>query len=147
MEGRQWHCCTPTAKILYLLSVLVVLVCLVNQSWLSKSTGMPWGRHNPVVYGGGEPPAKAKLNMSSQHSQGRFVSVSQLIFKADANISSHEKEDVSSPKGHPSFDKTLAASVERELTGTLTHGPFPYILDSQTVVVREVPLVVCGGGT
>lgn len=144
MKGRQWLCCTPTVKIFYLLSVLVVLVCLVNQSWLSKSTGRPWGRHSPVVYGGSEPPAKAKVNMSSQHSQGRFVSISQLIFKADANISSREKEDVSSAKGHPSFNKTLAASVDGKLPGTLTHGPFPYIINEpdKCTESRPVPFLV-----
>lgn len=129
MQGRRRHYCTPTVKLFYLLSLLGALVFLVHQAWLPKSKGMPWWRGHPLVYGGGEPHTRAKWNISTQNSVWRFVSASQLTLKVDANLSSHETEDVSSPSGHLSFEKTLSASVEGELSGTLTHWPFTFIIN------------------
>ncbi|XP_069020436.1 beta-1,3-galactosyltransferase 2-like [Embiotoca jacksoni] len=130
MQWRRRHCCTHAAKLLYLLSLLGVLIFLVHQVWLPRLTGMPWWRGHPVVYsGGGLHTTKAKLNTSAQHSAWRFVIVPQPTFKADANISSHEKPDVFSP----TFGNTLAANTsqieEGHLSGTITHGPFPYIIN------------------
>lgn len=134
MQWRRRHCCTHTAKFLYLLSLLGLLVFLVHQVWLPKLTGMPWWRGHPVVYGGGElHTTKAKWNMSAPHSAWRFVIFPQSTFKADANISSPEKESVTSPQGDPSFENTLAAntsqSVEGDLRDSITDGPFTYLIN------------------
>ena len=86
MQWRRRHCCAHTAKLLYLLSLLGVLIFLVHQVWLPRLNGMPWWRGHPVVYGGGGlHTIKARWNMSSQHSMWRFVIVSQATFKAEAN--------------------------------------------------------------
>ncbi|XP_028449239.1 beta-1,3-galactosyltransferase 2-like [Perca flavescens] len=136
MQWRRRHCCAHTAKILYLLSLLGLLAFMVHQVWLLKLTGMLRWRGHPVVYGGGElHTTKAKRNMSAPHSTLRFVIVPQPTFKADANISLPEKEGVSSRQGDPSFEflNTLAAntsqSAERDLSSTITHGPFTYIIN------------------
>ncbi|XP_070830163.1 beta-1,3-galactosyltransferase 2-like [Chaetodon trifascialis] len=135
MKWRRRHCCTYTANLLYLLSLLGVLVFLVQQVWLPKITGMPWWRGHPVVYGGGELHAtKAKWNVSTQHSAWRFVIVPKPTFKADTNNSSHENEGVPSPPGDP-----LAASVEGELNGTVTHGPFTYIINEADKCAESRP--------
>ncbi|XP_035526697.1 beta-1,3-galactosyltransferase 2-like [Morone saxatilis] len=145
MQWKRRHCCTHTAKLLYLLSLLGVLVFLVHQVWLPRVTGVPWLRRHPVVYGGGERHAtKAKWNVSAQHSAWRFVTVPQPTFKADANNNSHEKESVSSSPGDPSFENTLAANVEGELSGPITHGPFTYIINEpdKCAESRPVPFLV-----
>ncbi|XP_070775173.1 beta-1,3-galactosyltransferase 2-like [Enoplosus armatus] len=140
MQWRRRHCCAHTAKLFYLLSLLGVLVFLVHQVWLPRLTGLPSWRGNPVVYGGGELlTTKAKWNMSTKHSVRRYVIVPQPTFKADANISSHEKEGVPSPQGDPSFEITLTPSVEGELGGTITHGPFTYIINEPDKCVESRP--------
>lgn len=145
MQWRRRHCCTYTAKLLYLLSLVGVLIFLVHQVWLPRFTGMPWWRGHPVVYGGGElHTTKAKWNVSTQHSALRFVIVPQASFKADSNNSSHENEGVPSPPGNPRSEKSLAASVEGELNGTITHGPFTYIINEvdKCAENRPVPFLV-----
>nr|XP_046264017.1 beta-1,3-galactosyltransferase 2-like [Scatophagus argus]XP_046264018.1 beta-1,3-galactosyltransferase 2-like [Scatophagus argus] len=140
MQWRRRHCCTHAAKTLYLLSLLGVLVFLVHQVWLPRFTGMPWWRGNPVVYGGGElHTAKTKWNTSAQYSAWRFVIVPQPTFKAIANISSHEKEGVSSPPGDPNFVDTLAARVEGELSGKASQGPFTYIINEPDKCAESKP--------
>ncbi|GAA6222539.1 beta-1,3-galactosyltransferase 2-like [Lates japonicus] len=143
MQWKRRHCCTHTAKLLYLLSLLGVLVFLVHQEWLPRLTGMPWWRGHPVVYGGSRlHTTKAKLNMSSQHSVWRFVIIPQPTFKTDANISSHEKEGVSSPQGD--LAANTSQSEEGDLSGTITHGPFPYIINEPDKCAenRPVPFLV-----
>lgn len=145
MQWRRRHCCTHTAKLLYLLSLLGVLFFLVHQVWLPRFTGMPWWRGNPVVYGGGEiQTTKYKWNMSAQHLTWRFIIAPQSSSKADANISSHEKEGVSSPPGDLSFENTLAAGVEGDLSGTISPGPFTYIINEpdKCAESRPVPFLV-----
>ncbi|XP_056246663.1 beta-1,3-galactosyltransferase 2-like [Seriola aureovittata] len=148
MQWRRRHCCTHTAKLLYLLSLLGLLVFLVHQVWLPRLTGMPWWRSHPVVYGGGGLHAiKAKLNTSSQQSMWRFVIVPQPTLRADAN-SSHEKDGVASPQADPSFGNNVATntsqSEEGDLSSTITHGPFPYIINEpdKCVESRPVPFLV-----
>lgn len=139
MKWRRRHCCTHTAKLIYLLSLLGVLVFLVQQVWLPRLTGMPWRRGNPVVYGGGElHTTKVKSNMSAQQSVWRFVNP-QPTFNADANISSHEKEGAPSPREDPSFEHTLAATVQGELGSTITHGPFTYIINEPDKCAESRP--------
>lgn len=141
MQWRRRHCCAHTAKLLYLLSLLGVLILLVQQEWLPGFSGMLWWRSHPVVYGEGE---LHTTNISSHHSEWRFVIVPQPTFKADLNISSHEKEGVSSSPGDPSFENTLAASIEGELSGNITHGPFTYIINEpdKCPESRPVPFLV-----
>ncbi len=139
MQGRRWHCCAPTVKLFYFLSILGALVCLVNQAWLPKSTRMTWWKGHPLVYGGNEAHAKAKWNISTQHSVWRFVSISQLNYKANANNTSNEKEDVSFSTGHPNYVKTLAASVGGELAGTSVQGPFTYIINEPDKCTESRP--------
>ena len=127
MQWRRRHCCTHTAKFLYLLSLLGLLIFLVHQVWLPKLTGMPWWRGHPVVYGGGElHTTKAKWNMSAPHSAWRFVIGPQPTFKADANISNPEKEAVSSPQGDPA---NTTQSVEEDASVAISPGPFTYIIN------------------
>ncbi|XP_070701169.1 beta-1,3-galactosyltransferase 2-like [Pempheris klunzingeri] len=145
MQWRRRHCCTHTAKLFYLLSLLGVLVFLVHQVWLPRLTGMPWWRGNPVVYGGGGlHTAKAKWNISAQHLVWRFVIVPQPTFQADGNVSFNEKESVSSPQGDPKSENTSAASVEGELSAALTGGPYTYIINEPDKCAdsRPVPFLV-----
>lgn len=144
MQWRRRHCCAHTAKLLYLLSLLGVLIFLVHQVWLPRLNGMPWWRGHPVVFGGGGlHTIKARWNMSSQHSMWRFVIVPQPTFRAEANISSHEREVVSPPQGDPSFENSLAAntsqSEEGDLSSTITHGPFPYIINEPDKCAESRP--------
>lgn len=144
MQWRRRHCCTHTAKFLYLLTLLGLLVFLVQQVWLPKLTGMPRWRGHPVVYGGGElHTTKAKWNMSAPHSAWRFVIVPQSTFKADTNNSSPEKVGVSSLQGDPTFESTPAAntsqSVEGDLRDNVTHGPFTYIINEPDKCVDSGP--------
>ncbi|XP_071379343.1 beta-1,3-galactosyltransferase 2-like [Centroberyx affinis] len=134
MQWRRRHCCTHIAGLLYLLSLLGVLVFLVHQEWLPGLTGTPWRRGHPVVYGGGElHSTKAKGNLSSRHSLWRFVIVPQPTFKTDANISSRPEDDDDSPQGEMGLENSLAAnasqSEEGGLSGKLTHGPHPYVIN------------------
>ncbi|XP_067331894.1 beta-1,3-galactosyltransferase 2-like [Channa argus] len=121
MQWRRRHCCTHTAKLLYVLSLLGVLIFLAHQVWLPKLTGMAWWRANPVVYGGGG------LNMSSKYSLWRFVTIHQ----ADVNTSFHKKEGVSPLQGKPSFENTALANTSQthDLSATVNHGTFPYIIN------------------
>ncbi|XP_029308989.1 beta-1,3-galactosyltransferase 2-like [Cottoperca gobio] len=143
MQWRRRHCCTHTANFLYLLSLLGLLVFLVH---LHKLTGMPWWRGHPVVYGGEHHTTKAKLNTSA--SAWRFVIVPLLTSRVDANISSPEEEGVSSPRGHSRFENTLAGntshSVEGDLSGTITQGPFTYIINEPAKCAdsRPAPFLV-----
>ncbi|XP_059200383.1 beta-1,3-galactosyltransferase 2-like [Centropristis striata] len=130
MQWRRRHCCAHITKILYLLSLLGLLVFLAHQCWLPKLTGMAWWRGHPVVYGGDQlHTTKAKWNMSAPHSAWRFVIVPQPTF----NVSTPEKEGVSTTQGEPRIDSTLAAStsqsVEGDLNGTITNGPFTYTIN------------------
>lgn len=128
MQWRRRHCWIHTAKRLYLLSLLGVLVFLVHQVWLPRFTGIPWWRGNPVVYGGGEThTTKTKWNMSTQHSTWKHITVLQPTSKA--NSISHEKEGFSSAPGDSRVENTLAVSIEGELGGTLTPGPFAYTIN------------------
>lgn len=149
MQWRRRHCCTHTAKLLYLLSLLGVLIFLVHQVWLPKLNGMPWWRGHPVVYGGGAlDTIKARWNVSSQHSMWRFVIVPQPTFKAEVNISLHGMEVVSPAQGDPSFENSLVAntnqSEEGDLGGTITQGPFPYIINEPDKCMegRPTPFLV-----
>ncbi|XP_060940434.1 beta-1,3-galactosyltransferase 2-like [Limanda limanda] len=143
MQWRRRHCCAHTAKLLYLLSLLGLLVFLVHQVWLPRLTGMPWWRGHPVVYGsGGLQNTKSKLNMSSQHSIWRFDIGPQPTLKADANISLNEKEGVFSPRG-PSSENALSANTsqsgEGDHRGLLTQGPFSYVINEQDKCVENRP--------
>ncbi|XP_074506749.1 beta-1,3-galactosyltransferase 2 [Sebastes fasciatus] len=130
MQWRRRHCCAHTAKVLYILSLLGLLVFLVHQEWLPKLAGMPWCRGHPVVYGGGElHTTKAKRNTSAPHSALRFVIVPRPTGKGDANISSPEKEGVYSPQGQNTLATNTSQSVEGNLSRTTTHGPFTYIIN------------------
>ncbi|XP_030258641.1 beta-1,3-galactosyltransferase 2-like [Sparus aurata] len=141
MQWRRRHCCTHTAKLFYLLSLLGVFVFLVHQAWLPRFTDIPWWRGHPVVYGGGElHTTKAKWNVSAQHSAWRFVIIPQPTFKADANISSPEKDGVSVSPLDQSSEDTLAASIEGELTGTITQGPFTYIINEPDKCAESSPV-------
>ncbi|XP_026168991.1 beta-1,3-galactosyltransferase 2 [Mastacembelus armatus] len=149
MQWRRRHCCTHAAKLLYLISLLGVLVFLVQQEWLPRFTGMPWWRGHPVIYGGGGlHTTKAKLNVSSQHLLWRFVIVPQPTFKSDVNISVHHKEGITSPQGNPGFENTLATntsqSEEGDLSTSVTHGPFPYIINEpdKCTDTQRAPFVV-----
>lgn len=93
-----------------------------------------------MVYGGGElHTTKAKWNTSGQHSAWRFAIVPQPTFNADTNLSSHEKVGNSSPTGDPSVENTLAASVDGELGGTITPGPFTYIINEPDKCAESKP--------
>ena len=134
MQWRRRHCCTHIAKLLYLLSLLGAVVFLVHQVWPPKLTSMPWWKSNPVVNGGGGlQTLMAKGNFSAQNSVLRFVIDPQASFKSDANISSQEKQVVSSILGDPHFENAVVAntsqSEEGDLNGTITQGPFPYIIN------------------
>lgn len=135
MQWKRRHCCTHTAKLLYLLSLLGVLVFLVHQVWLPRFTGMPWWRGHPVVYGGGGlHTTKAKWNTSASHSVWRLVIVPQPTYKADANISSQEKQG---------FENNLAANTSQsevgDFTGTVIQGPFPYIINEPDKCAENRP--------
>lgn len=134
MQWRRRHCCTYTAKLLYLLSLLGVLVFLVHQVWLPRFTGLPWWRGHPVVYGGGGLHiTRAKWNASAHLSGWRFVIVPQSTFKADANVTSQDKQGLSSQQADRSSENTLAANAsqmdERDPSGSTTQGPFPFIIN------------------
>ncbi|XP_047444590.1 beta-1,3-galactosyltransferase 2-like [Mugil cephalus] len=144
MQWRRRHCCTHTAKLLCFLSLSGVLLFLVQQVWPPRLARMLRWRGNPVVFGGGGlHNTKAKWNASAKHSAWRFVIVPQPTFNADANISSHEKQGLSSPQGDQGFDNTLAAnssqSQERDVTSTITHGPFPYIINEPDKCTKNSP--------
>ncbi|KAA8578753.1 hypothetical protein FQN60_007005 [Etheostoma spectabile] len=150
MQWRRRHCCAHTAKFLCLLSLLGLLAFLVHQVWLPKLTGTSRWRGHPVVYGGGElHTTKAKRNMSAPHSALSFVIVPQPTFKADANISSPEKDGVSSHQGDPGFEflNTLAVntsqSVERDLSSTITLGLLLILSTSPTNVLTADPRHFC----
>ncbi|XP_038139460.1 beta-1,3-galactosyltransferase 2-like [Cyprinodon tularosa] len=128
MQWRRRHCCTHTAKLLYLLSLLGFLVFLVHRS------GIPWWRGYPVVYGGTVPHlASNKWNASAAHRAWRFVIVPQTTFKADGNISSSERNGVSFHRGNISIEGKLTADTSQSHGGvlnvSLSHGPFPYIIN------------------
>ncbi|XP_034039208.1 beta-1,3-galactosyltransferase 2 [Thalassophryne amazonica] len=131
MQWRRRHRCAHAAKFLYLISLLAVLVFLVNQVWLPRLTGLPRWRVHPVVYGrAGLQTTKTKWNLSSQHSSWRFVIVP---LPTDKNISSYEKEGISSPQGDPKFNPTLVANPNQteqaDSNGTITQGPYTYIIN------------------
>lgn len=147
MQWRRRHCCTHTAKLLYLLSVLGVLVFLVHQVWLPKLAGMSWWRGHVVVYQGLHS-NKAKWNTSAQLSGWRLVTESQPTFKAAASMSSHEKQGTGSTQGDPRFENNLGAnssqSEEGDFNVTVTHGPFPYIINEPDKCAenRRAPFIV-----
>lgn len=101
-----------------------MLVFLVNQVWLPRFTGMPWWRGHPVVYG-------ANRNTTGKQSAWRFVIIPQPTSKADDNVSSHEKQDVSIQLGDLSFDNTLtnASQTDGDVDGSTTNGPFSYVIN------------------
>jgi len=150
MQWRRRHCCAHTAKCILLLSLLGLLVFLVHQVWPTQFTGMPLWRGNRVEYGWAElHRPRPKGNLSTSHSAWRFVIVPHQNLKSDANISSPEKEAVSSPQEDPRFEHTLAAntsqqSVEGDLLGTITHGYFPYIINEPDKCAdgRRAPFLV-----
>lgn len=142
MQWRRRHCCTHTAKLAYLASVLGLLVFLV-QVWPPRFTGMPWWKGNPVVYGGGQShTTKSKWNTSTHHSAWRFIIVPQSSTKADVNVSSHE--GVSSPPGDSSLENTLVASLDGEPGRITSPGPFPYIVNEPDKCAegKRVPFLV-----
>uniref|UniRef100_A0A1A7YDK7 Hexosyltransferase n=1 Tax=Iconisemion striatum TaxID=60296 RepID=A0A1A7YDK7_9TELE len=132
MQWRRRHCCTQTAKLFYLLSLLGLLVFLVHQVWLPKLTGMPWWRGYPVVYGGGLLYG-SKWNTSAPRSVWRFVIVPQPTSMVYANTRSPARRGASPHQGEMNFENTLEAntsqSKEGDINGTMTHGPFPYIIN------------------
>lgn len=149
MQWRRRHCCTHTAKLLYLLSLLGVLIFLVHQEWLPRLTGMPWWRGHPVVFGGGGlHTTKAKWNTSAQQSAWRFVIVPQSTLKADGNITSYEKQVVLSPQGDLSSENTRTTNTSQSEQGdpssAITHGPFPYVINEpdKCAVSRPAPFLV-----
>lgn len=146
MQWRRRHCCTHTAKLLYLLSLLGVLVFLVHQVWLPKLTGMPWWRGYPVVFGGGLlQTSKSKWNASALHSAWRFVIVAQPTSVADANISSQERQGVLSRQVDTSFESTPTANnsqnQEGDINNTITHGPFSYIINEPDKCAEKQPML------
>ncbi|XP_060900176.1 beta-1,3-galactosyltransferase 2-like [Labrus mixtus] len=123
MQWKRRHCCSYTATLFYLLSFLGVLLFLVQP----RLTGMPWSRHHPVVYKGGElGTTKAKLNISTKTSGWRLVISPQSTV---ANISTHEKEVAPSPQGEPNVENTLSVSEEGEHRGNITPGPYTYFIN------------------
>lgn len=130
MQWRRRHCCTHTAKLLYLLSLLGVLVFLVHQVWLPRFTGLPWWRGHPVVYGGaGLHITRARWNTSAHLTGWRFVIVPEPTFKSDANISFQNRQAVFSQQGYHSFETNTSQMDEGFPSETITQGPFPYILN------------------
>lgn len=130
MQWRRRHCCAHTAKFLYLLSLLGLLVFLVHQVWLPKLTGKPWGGGHPLVsFGGDELRAtRPEWNLSAPQSAWRFVRVPRQVLTSDANVSSPEKEGVRSPQGDAGLQNT-STGVEGELGGGVTRGPFSYVIN------------------
>ncbi|XP_061588887.1 beta-1,3-galactosyltransferase 2-like [Cololabis saira] len=147
MQWRRRHCCTHTAKLLYLLSVLGVLLFLVHQVWLPKLGGTPWWR-GYVLVPQGDHTSAVRWNASIQHSRLSFASQSQLTFKAEANASSPEKQDTPLPKGEPHLDNNGSAngsqSEDRDFNGTITNGPFRYIINEpdKCAANRPPPFIV-----
>ncbi|XP_014885948.1 beta-1,3-galactosyltransferase 2-like [Poecilia latipinna] len=128
MQWKRRHCCTHTAKLLYLLSLLGFFVFLVHQVWLPKLSGIPWWRGYPVVYGGIVlQTARSKWNGSTAHSAWRFVIVPQGTLTTNANIS------VSFHHGDAGFEGNLTGNSSQSqmgaLNANLTHGPFPYVIN------------------
>lgn len=135
MQWRRRHCYTHTAKLLYLLSLLGVLVFLVHQVWLPRLTGMPLWRGHPVVYGGGGlHTSNAKLNGSSQHLMWRFVIGPQPTFN-----SSHDKEVASTPQANTTANNNIYQSEEGNFNRTINHGPFPYIINEPDKCIQSEP--------
>lgn len=122
-----------------------VLVFLVHQVWLPKLTGLPWWRGYPVVYGGGGLHT-SRANNSSHQSSWRFVIVPQQILKADANVSAHEKQGISSLQGDPHLTEAanISQSEEEDHNGALSQGPFTYIINEPDKCVknRSAPFLV-----
>ncbi|XP_037313131.2 beta-1,3-galactosyltransferase 2-like [Pungitius pungitius] len=127
MQWRRRHCCAHTAKFLYLVSLLGLLVFLVHQVWLPKLTGKQWAGGHPLVYGSEAlHTSKPKWNLSAPDSARRFVGV--LL---SSNVSSPEKEGVRSLRGVVVFQKDGAASASEggDLRASVTQGPFPYVIN------------------
>lgn len=144
MQWRRRHCCTHTAKLLYLLSLLGVLVFLVHQVWLPKLTGMPWRRGYPVVYKGGLLPiSKSKWNTSAPHSAWRFVIVPQPTSLSEANISSQERRGGLYRQADSTLKNTLTANTSQsqkgDLNETITKGPFPYTINEPDKCAKKQP--------
>uniref|UniRef100_A0A3Q2QSC8 Hexosyltransferase n=1 Tax=Fundulus heteroclitus TaxID=8078 RepID=A0A3Q2QSC8_FUNHE len=144
MQWRRRHCCTHAAKLLYLLSLLGLLVFLVHQVWLPKLSGTPWWRGYPVVYGGTVlHTTKNKWNSSAAHAVWRFGNVPQQPFRAEATIGSSERHNGSFHRGDTSFENNLTANTSQSQEGahnaTLTHGPFPYIIDEPGKCAEDRP--------
>lgn len=138
MQWRRRHCCTHAAKALYLLSLLVLVVFLVHQVWLPRLSGTP-------LWSGVEvPPIKAKWNSSGQHSYWKFIIVAQLNSGADANLSSHKKESISSLPGGLRSENAMATIVEGKLGGRTSPGPFPYTINEPDKCIqnRQAPFLV-----
>uniref|UniRef100_A0A1A8IRD1 Hexosyltransferase n=1 Tax=Nothobranchius kuhntae TaxID=321403 RepID=A0A1A8IRD1_NOTKU len=142
MQWRRRHCCTHTAKLLYLLSLLGLLVFLVHQVWFPKLIGMPWWRGYPVVYGGGLLHG-SKWNTSTPRPVWRFVITSQPTSTVDANTSSPERRGASPHQGKMNFENSLAANTSQsqvgDVNGTMTHGPFPYIINEPDRCAESQP--------
>lgn len=134
MQWRRHYCCAHTAKCTLLISLLGLLLFLGHQVWPTQLTvTLRWSGF-PVGYGGVElRSATPEGNLSAPHSTWRFVIVPHQNLTSDANISSPEKEGASSPQVDPHFENTLTAntsqSVEVDLRGTITRGPFPYVIN------------------
>ncbi|XP_028329521.1 beta-1,3-galactosyltransferase 2 [Gouania willdenowi] len=147
MQWRRRHCCTHAVKLFYLLSFLGVLVFLVHQVWLPRSTGMPRWKGHPVVYGGLHI-TRAKWNTSGHRSAWRFVIIPRPTSLADNNVTSPENVGALYQQTGLSFEDPLAANTsitEQEgFGGTINHGPFPYIINEPNKCAknRATPFLV-----
>lgn len=130
MQWRRRRCCTHTAKVVYLLSLLGLVVFVVHQVWLP--------RLHPVAHGGGEAHTP-KWNSSGQHSAWRLEIGPQLNSGVDANLSSHEKEGIFSLLRGPSSEDTMATAAGGELGGRLNPGPFSYTINEPDKCTQNRP--------
>lgn len=74
----------------------------------------------------------ANRNTTGKHSAWRFVIIPQPTFKADDNVSSHERQDVPFQIGELGFDNILTNTSQTDgddAGGSITSGPFPYVIN------------------
>ncbi|XP_020318950.1 beta-1,3-galactosyltransferase 2 [Oncorhynchus kisutch] len=131
MQWRRRYCCTHVARLLSLLSLLVVLVILRHQDWLPGIKGPTLRRGNPVAYTEGGLHSIDKGNHSSSQIQLRDAPVPPAPPKMNANLSSPQAD--SSPQRVTGLESSLAtnASLSGEvgLGGLLTLEPYTYIIN------------------
>ncbi|XP_053738984.1 beta-1,3-galactosyltransferase 2 [Synchiropus splendidus] len=133
MQWKRRHCCTHTARLLYLLSLLGVLIFLVHQVWLPKFAGLHWWRDHPVVH------RVDKGNLSAQHPMWRFVIVPQATV---ANITLPQQEVTISQLNTSMHDSAVTHKSRNQDSGTtneLTPGPFRYTVNEPNKCADDSP--------